>query len=436
MRKTRLKILLTAAVIVLIAAVVGLIVTLAHRNKSGKDKNALVTVWLRTAKNRLDNDGKNVSTVRYTYDEYGRCVKTEEIAGLGYAFDAYGYVVKKEELGWEAYVDTEMTEIEYDEETHRTTVTSPNKVSQMKDCEVYAPDGQLISSCSWKYDGDRYRKWREKIYEPDADGKYEFDSTVYYQNGYVSYVDLYEYNETLRKGFNKRAISFEDANLTDSTEWPMIKEAASRVGTVYCEDDYDEQGRCVRSCEITFKGTRRLSVETEYYDDGQSKQTTYGLYYNHIEYTDAQGRVLSESDVSNETGETSESAEYVYEELASGGYRETSYKTIGKHILIRIDEFDKNGVLIKSATIEDDGPEEIVYLATLDDQGRKIREEWPSYGDGSEREYDEYGNCIKETSKYGESVTVITMEYTSIVLEKEKAAYAESFYDPYRPVSE
>ncbi len=388
-----------------------------------------VLVWQRTAEYE-----DSVLAGEYTYDEYGRCVKKEMFV-LGYPNGL------KE------------TTIEYDEVTHQTTETSLHAYDDgriyHKECRVYSGNGDVISSCEWRVEEDRFVKSLEYFYEPSADGKYEYIANVWYSDGYVAQVEWVEYSEDRRSRFYREAdLRGAGEKCTDNDDWPTIRAAAERNGVLTTVEEYDEQGRIVAKSDVRKDGTREQVVATEYFDDGSRKQTDrsgdYSVIYSvdpdwvyPVRYWDAQGRLLRENFVHEDTGKVLESIEYEYEDLPSGGYRENRYSTREgvQRKLTGFREYDKNDAVTKSVEIDDDGQEVITHLVTYDDQGRIIREEWPSLGDDVvEWKYDQYGNCvkIKNQTRWHGGGTTKEYVYTPIVLEKDKVAYAESFYDLFR----
>ena len=474
----RQRILLIVTAVVLVGAVGGLVFALSQRDKAGKEntiesenKNTIesesksksesegenksegpgenkneaeikieyelpevpegsVLVWQRTAEYK-----DSVLAGEYTYDEYGRCVKKEM-----FVFGYPDWWLKE-------------TTIEYDEVTHQTTETSLRAYEDgriyQKECRVYSGNGDVISSCEWRFEEDRFVKSLGRFYEPSADGKYEYIANVWYDDGYVGQVEWWEYSEDRRSQFYKEAdLKGAGEKCTDNDDWPTIRAAAERNGVLKAVEEYDEQGRIVTQFNVRNDGTREQVVGIVYFDDGSRKQTDrsgdYSVIYSvdpawvyPVRYWDAQGRLLREHYVHEDTGKVLESIEYEYEELPSGGYRQNRYSTREgvQRKLTGFRECDKNDVETKTVEIDDDGREVITHLVTFDDQGRVIREEWPSFGDGViEWKYDQYGNCvkIKDRSPWRGGGTTTEYVYTPIVLEKDNVAYAESFYDLFR----
>ena len=229
----RQRILLIVTAVVLVGAVSGLFFALSQRDKAGKEntiesenKNTIenenksesksesegenksegagenkneaeikieyelpevpegsVLVWQRTAEYK-----DSVLAGEYTYDEYGRCVKKE------------GFV-----LGYPDWLKE--TTIEYDEVTHQTTETSLHAYGNdyQKECRVYSGNGDVISSCEWRVEEDRFVKSLEDFYEPSADGKYEHIASVWYDDGYVVQAGWWEYSEDRRSRFYREA---------------------------------------------------------------------------------------------------------------------------------------------------------------------------------------------------------------------------------------
>ena len=476
-RMKRRRILLIVTAVVLVSAVSGLVFALSQRDKAGKEntiesenKNTIenenksesksesegenksegagenkneaeikieyelpevpegsILVWQRTAEYK-----DSVLAGEYTYDEYGRCVKKEMFV--------FGYPDWLKE-----------TTIEYDEVTHQTTETSlyaydDGRIYQ-KECRVYSGNGDVISSCEWRVEEDRLVKSLGRFYEPYADGKYEHIANVWYGDGYVVQVEWWEYSEDRRSRFYREAdLKGAGEKCTDNDDWPTIRAAAERNGVLTAVEEYDEQGRIVAKFDVWNDGTREQVVGTVYFDDGSMKQTDRSLDYciiysvdpdrvYPVRYWDAQGRLLRENFVHEDTGKVLGSIEYEYEELPSGGYRQNRYSTREgvQRKLTGFWEYDKNDTETKTVEIDDDGQEVITHLVTFDDQGRVIREEWPSDG-VIEWKYDQYGNCvkIKNRSPWRGGGTTTEYVYTPIVLEKDKVAYAESFYDLFR----
>ncbi len=424
MRTTRLKILLTAAVIVLVGAVIGLIVTLSHKDKPGQEKGTAlpevpegsVLVWLRTAEYSQENGGKTICTAQYTYDMCGRCMRKVK----------YGEEDEEDE-------DDEVTWVEYDDATHQTTETHLDRIADypVKYCTLYTADGQTINSCRWEYRDLEYVKSYETLYEPDAEGRYESIATVSYHRGKVDRVEWWEYDKALRTQFRKAADFYLGEDLTERDDWTTIKEAAERSGRPTYAEEYDEQGRPVRVYYIDSDGTIREESFTEYYDDGVKRYHNYSNGTCRIICSDEQGRMLRITVLDEETGVQTSVTEYEYEELPSGGFREIRRKSDESGTKVHFTIRDEDGGLVREGEMID-GQEVVERLVTSDAEGRVIRNDWPMSNLSVEYEYDEYGHMIKITKNFQGEVTVETTEYTPIVLEKDKVAYAESFYDPYR----
>ncbi len=427
MRTKRLRILLIAAVIVLVGAVIGLIVTLSHKDKPGQEKGTAlpevpegsVLVWLRTAEYSQENGGKTVCTARYTYDEYGRCVKK-----VKYGNDDEDDNDDK---------DDEVITVEYDETTYQTTETSLDGIKDFPDkrCKVYIADGQTISTCHWEYQGERYVKSFETVFEPDDDGIQECVVDISYRNGFVDSVEWWEYSESKKLRFRKKADLYTEVNLTDSEDLSTIREVARWYEVITSLEEFDEQGRTVGMYDINPDGSEVPTTYVEYPEDGVKTvhDCTRGICRTY--YSDEQGRTLRVVYSYEDTGSVYMTREYEYGKPVSGGYRDIIQISDESGITINFTEFDESGRIAKNGRVTDDG--DVVYQQTTRDaEGRVIRIEYPTYYQSMEYEYDEYGNRVKETIRNEEGVTVETTEYTPIVLEKDKVAYAELFYDPYR----
>ena len=486
MKRQRIFLIVTA--VVLVSAVSGLVFALSQRDKAGKEntiesenKNTIETEIETETENKTENkneskseiegenksegagENKNEAEIKIEYElpevpegsvlVWQRTAEYKDSVLAGeYTYDEYGRCVKKE-MFIIGYPDLKETTIEYDEVTHQTTETSLHAYNDgriyQKECRVYSGNGDVISSCEWRVEEDRLVKSLGRFYEPSVDGKYEHIANVWYGDGYVVQVEWWEYSEDRRSQFYRKAdLECAGEKCTDNDDWPTIRAAAERNGVLTAVEEYDEQGRIVAEFDVRNDGTREQVVGTVYFDDGSKKQTDrrcdYSVIYSvdpdrvyPVIYWDAQGRLQRENYVHEDTGKVLESIEYEYEELPSGGYRQNRYSTREgvQRKLTCFWEYDKNDVETKTVEIDDDGQEVITHLVTFDDQGRVIREEWPSLGDDViEWKYDQYGNCIKieDRTLWRGGGTTREYVYTPIVLEKDKVAYAESFYDLYR----
>ena len=324
----------------------------------------------------------------YRYDEKGRAI-TCVYEGREYSYEYYdvSYLVKEIQPYWEVYVG----------ETHKTEI-------------VYAPNGQMTIRAEYRLresdgglDTISVTEWNEaglatRIYRRDNSGNFVSDEIIEYDgNGYI---------------------------ISDTKQ---TSEGGDYVTQSYGE--CDEEGRVTGVYSVDDRGTKKLTMEISYHEDGSRDETRYIDSTVYTRRFDASGR-----EIYTEWHEGSEDKEYqihTYTDTPEETVRESKYyRADGTLVNTLITRYDNQGNIIFQKRTDADGTEQLFVDRTRDADGNTI--EWNN-GTGRKLEYDSHGNLIRETIKSANADyddIVHEFEYSSVLLEKEVVEENANFYNP------
>ena len=435
-RKKTMWVVIGVVAVAIVSAVVLIKVFLHDRNGDTKREPTptipaeipagSVLVWRRNAEYFTKNDEKERLLYKYQYDEYGRCVRRED----------YDDPEDRRKV-------TRYTVYQYDDATMQTTEIEVREVDQEhadRYVTVYDQTGEKIGWIVWTYEGefDDYVKQSEAVWERNAFGEYVYAADItYYRTGSISTIRWRSYDEETRTEYWKSCSFGTKGERQDKGDWRSIAESAVVDVLLESVTEYDPQGRVLRTysvdCLVGEPEERKLTGEATIASDGTRTMTTYvDDGGKTVTVYDAGERVIQRT-FYNSDGTIDRESKYTYEELASGGRRETmeSFDGAGNLQARYVEEFNSNDqTVLRTGTV--DGEETVLARVVFDEKGRKIR--WERPYQIAQYEYDEYGNYVKMIFDL-ENPDYPTHEFTDfvmhpLVLEQDKVEHGKEFYCP------